>query len=244
MIELENVSKRFKSKEKKYIGKYMLRSLMQKLVSMLVKSQDERGYDTVLKNISFTIEEGEHLGFVGRNKAGKTTLLQVICGITEPSSGRLQISGDIIPVFAQGNILGPDLTGREYIYLHGTALGKSKKLIAQHIERIIAFSEIDIIDTPVKFYSTGMRTRLALSVALHLPADIYVLDEVFSGSDIFFKEKVIIYLKEILKDKTLILVSHHEDIIRTFCKRLILIENGRVKMDDVLEKVLSVYNEG
>lgn len=242
MIVLEHVSKRFKSKEKKYIGKYVLRSLFIKMVALLKRERIETGYDTILKDISITIKPGEHVGVLGRNKAGKTTLLQLLSGITEPSSGKLRVEGDIIQVFAQGDILG-DLTGREYIYLHGTALGKSKHIVAEHEEQIIAFSEIQTIDTPVKFYSTGMRTRLAISVALHLPADIYVLDEVFSGSDIFFKEKVIRYLQQILTGKTLIIVSHHEDIIRSFCKRLILLENGLIKMDGPIDEVMPVYKK-
>ena len=218
--------------------------MLRSLVSITRSQKDNQDNYEVLKDISFNIANGERVGIIGKNKAGKTTLLQILTGITEPSSGELRVEGNIIPIFAQAHLLGPDPTGREYIYLHGAALGISKKEVTRHIEEIIDFSEITTIDTPVKFYSTGMRSRLALSVALHLPADIIVLDEVFSGSDIFFKEKVVAYLMNKLANSniTLVMISHNEQTLRSLCNRGILIDNGLVLKDGNINEVLDFYN--
>ncbi|MBS1774500.1 MAG: ABC transporter ATP-binding protein [Bacteroidetes bacterium] len=241
MIKLENITKQYKIKGKKYLGRFFVTSLLQTIKTK--SSKVSHNNFLALDNISLTINKGEHVGLIGKNKAGKTTLLQIICGITEPNKGRYQITGTIMPAFAQGSVITPDLTGREYIYLHAAALGFSKKDIDTRIDDIIKFSEINTIDTLVKFYSTGMRTRLTLSVTLMLPADIYVFDEVFYGSDTFFKEKAITKLQQILSnpEKTLILVSHNEDIIHSFCKRMILLEHGKVIMDGSLDTVLNYY---
>lgn len=243
MIVLKNIKKTFSAKEKKYIGRYFLRNMGHSILKALRKETADDDHIYVLKDITFNIAPGEHVGIVGKNKAGKSTLLQLISGISEPSSGELSVKGKIIPVFGQGSISTPDLTGREYINLYAVALGTSKADIEMLEQNIIDFSEIKEIDTPVKFYSTGSRTRLSLAVTLLLPADIYILDEVFYGSDIFFKEKTAARLQAIQSDpnKTVIIVSHHEDILRKFCKRLILLQDGKVVMDDATDKVLDVY---
>ncbi len=241
MLLLKGISKKFKSKQKKSIGKYFLRNGLDNLLVLLGR-KEKKQIVPVLNNINLHIAAGEHIGLIGKNKSGKTTLLQIICGITEPTAGTASIEGKIVALFAQGAIFAPDLTGREYIYLHATALGVSKKFVDQHVEQIIEFSEINIIDTPVKFYSTGMRTRLCLSITLFLPADIFVLDEIFSGADVFFKEKVMNYLDEMMvSDKTFIFVSHNEDIISRFCDRSILLDKGQIAMDGKTPEVLKHY---
>jgi lipopolysaccharide transport system ATP-binding protein len=243
MIELNHIYKSYTSKDKKYIGKYFLRNMLQSLLPF-----DKKGrlanQANILQDVSFKIEKGEHVAVVGKNKAGKTTLLQLISGITEPTAGSMRVDGTIVPIFAQAHLLGPDPTGREYIYLHGTALGISIKEMHKRVQEIIDFSEITTIDTPVKFYSTGMRSRLALSVALHLPADIIVLDEVFSGSDVFFKDKVIEYLKQRFAKETitLIMISHNEEIVKALCNRALLLGNGSILKDGNPQEVFQHYN--
>lgn len=246
MIVLKNITKQYTSKEKKYIGRYFLRNMGYAVFSWFKKKPKADLSHYVLKGIDLEIKKGEHVAIVGRNKAGKSTLLQLVSGISEPSSGSLTVKGRIIPVFGQGNISTPDLTGREYITLYAAALGTSKKDIARYEQAIIDFSEIKDIDTPVKFYSTGTRTRLSLSITLLLPADIYILDEVFYGSDVFFKDKIAERIQQIQSDpeKILVMVSHHEDILKKFCTRAILLENGIITMDDAPGKVLEVYNSG
>lgn len=243
MIELNNIYKSYTSKDKKYIGKYFLRNMLQSLLPF-DKKRRLANQNNILSDISFKINKGEHVAVVGKNKAGKTTLLQLISGITEPSAGNMRVEGAIIPIFAQAHLLGPDPTGREYIYLHGAALGISIKEMHKRVQEIIDFSEITTIDTPVKFYSTGMRSRLALSVALHLPADIIVLDEVFSGSDVFFKDKVITYLKQRFAKETitLVMISHNEEIVKSLCNRALLLGNGNILKDGNPEEVFQHYN--
>ncbi|MBL7683220.1 MAG: ABC transporter ATP-binding protein [Flavipsychrobacter sp.] len=242
MIELKNITKSYSNKDKKYIGKYFLRNLFGSLKSLFSKNSHDAD-KLILKGISFRINDGERVAIVGKNKAGKTTLLQLITGISDPSSGSLLVKGKIIPIFAQAHLLGPDPTGREYIFLHGAALGIPIKQIQKRVEEIITFSEITTIDTPVKFYSTGMRSRLALSVALHLPADIIVLDEVFSGSDVFFKDKVINFMQQRFANEniTLVMISHNENIIKALCNRALLLEDGKITKDGTPDDILHEY---
>jgi ABC-type polysaccharide/polyol phosphate transport system ATPase subunit len=242
VIILKDIKKRYSSKEQKYIGKYFLRNIMADVRSLFNGKEDDK-YN-VLKGISLEINKGEHVGIIGRNKAGKSTLLQLISGISAPTGGSLMVEGNIIPVFGQGNISTPDMTGREYLRFYAAALGASKKQIASLEQSIIDFSEITQIDTPVKFYSTGTRTRLSLATTLLLPADIYILDEVFYGSDVFFKEKIAAHLNYIQQHPsiTTIMVSHHEEILKKFCQRLILIEEGRLIADGGVDDVLAIYN--
>lgn len=242
MIVLNNVSKQYRLKGKKNISRFFIVRMLRDALKGN-KNDKTQEWFWALKDITLTINKGEQVGLVGKNKAGKTTLLQLISGVTTPTEGSLSVDGNLIPVFAQGTVLTPDQTGREYIYLHAAALGYNKKQVDAIADKIIAFSEIDNIDGLVKFYSTGTRTRLSLSITLHLPGDIYIFDEVFYGSDIFFKEKVIAHFKEMLNhpDKTMVLVSHNEDIIRTFCKRLILLENGRIVADGNTDEILAHY---
>jgi ABC-type polysaccharide/polyol phosphate transport system ATPase subunit len=244
MITLENISKQYKLKGQKNLSRFFIVRMVKDIIRGVSHKKDNNGNTFLaVNNVSLTIKAGEHVGLIGKNKAGKTTLLQMITGITEPSQGKLHVDGRIIPVFAQGTVLTPDQSGREYIYLHSAALGYSRKFVDTVIDDIIAFSEIEQIDGMVKFYSTGTRTRLSLSIILHLPADIFIFDEVFYGSDIFFKEKVIARIKELMSapGKCMVLVSHNEDIIRTFCDRLILLEHGRVIKDGPTDEILAHY---
>lgn len=242
MIVLKNISKQYSSKDRKYIGRYFMRNILNDFKELIAGNRPDNGLK-VLRDITATINKGEHVGLVGRNKAGKSTLLQLISGISSPDGGNMRVEGRIIPVFGQGNISTPDMTGREYIRFYATALGFTKREIKELEQKIIDFSEITQIETPVKFYSTGTRTRLSLSITLLLPADIYILDEVFYGSDVFFKEKISNRIHEIQSDPsvTTIMVSHHEDILRNFCNRLLLLDEGVIARDGNLDDVLEVY---
>lgn len=242
MIVLNNIGKQFSSKDRKYIGRYFLRNVLNDFIGILSGNRNDKRLK-VLRDISFTVNKGEHVGLVGRNKAGKSTLLQLISGISAPDSGTMRVEGSIIPVFGQGSVSTPEMTGREYIHFYALALGYSKKVIAELEQKIIDFSEITQIDTPVKFYSTGTRTRLSLATTLLLPADIYILDEVFYGSDVFFKDKISTRILEIQSNPsvTTIMVSHHEDILRKFCNRLLLIDEGTIAKDGGVNDVLETY---
>ncbi|OSZ82224.1 hypothetical protein CAP35_02850 [Chitinophagaceae bacterium IBVUCB1] len=243
MVILENITKRFKHKQRKNFSRFLVVQTIKTLLTRNRINNNTPDYFNALDGLSLKVSPGERVGILGKNKAGKTTLMQVISGITVPTSGRLEVRGRVIPIFAQGAVITPDQTGREYIYLHAAALGYRPKEVDAVVEDVIAFSGITNIDSLIRIYSTGMRTRLTLSLVLHLQADIYIFDEAFYGSDVFFKEKAIDRFKEIMQDpsKTMILVSHNEDIIRTFCNRLIILEDGKLLADSDVDSIFKRY---
>ncbi len=204
-----------------------------------------------LNDISFSIRQGESLGIIGRNGAGKSTLLKILSRITSPTTGSLKIKGRVTSLLEVGTGFHPDLTGRENIFLNGAILGMRKKEIARKLDSIIDFSGIgSFIDTPVRRYSSGMYVRLAFSVAAHLESEILILDEVLSVGDFEFQKKCTDKMNELknAEGKTIILVSHNIDAIRTFCKKSLFLENGRLKMFDetnlVADAYMRVHHEG
>jgi len=186
-----------------------------------------------LQNLSFSIKEGERVGIVGRNGAGKSTLLKTICRIYEPSSGKVSVYGRIAPLLEIGAGFHPELTGRENIYFNGAILGYRKEQLRAIEEEIIAFAELEeFIDTPVKYYSTGMYMRLAFSLATTVHPDILVLDELFAGGDAAFvkrgKERM---YNMIDRASVVILVSHDQSLLRSLCKRFIWLDHGKLVAD-------------
>ena len=197
-----------------------------------------------LNDISFSIKQGESLGIIGRNGAGKSTLLKILSRITSPTTGSLKIKGRVTSLLEVGTGFHPDLTGRENVFLNGAILGMRKKEIAQKLDSIVEFSGIgSFIDTPVRRYSSGMYVRLAFSVAAHLESEILILDEVLSVGDFEFQKKCTDKMNELknAEGKTIILVSHNIDAIRSFCKKSLLLENGRLKMFDETNLVADAY---
>ncbi len=200
-----------------------------------------------LNDISFSISQGESLGIIGRNGAGKSTLLKILSRITSPTTGSLKIKGRVTSLLEVGTGFHPDLTGRENIFLNGAILGMRKKEIARKLDSIIDFSGIgSFIDTPVRRYSSGMYVRLAFSVAAHLESEILILDEVLSVGDFEFQKKCTEKMNELknAEGKTIILVSHNIDAIRSFCKKSLFLENGRLKMFDETNLVADAYMRG
>lgn len=186
-----------------------------------------------LQNVSFSINSGERVGIVGRNGAGKSTLLKAISRIYEPSSGGVSVRGRIAPLLEIGAGFHPEFTGRENIYFNGTILGYSKEQLRAIEEEIIAFAGIEeFIDTPVKYYSTGMYMRLAFSLATTVHPDILVLDELFAGGDADFvkrgKERM---YNMIDRASVMILVSHDQSLLRSLCERFIWLDHGKIIAD-------------
>lgn len=196
-----------------------------------------------LKDINFEIRQGERVGIIGKNGAGKSTLLKLLSRITEPTEGRIELTGKISAMLEVGTGFNPELTGRENVYLNGAILGMSKAEIDDKFDRIVAFSEIDkFIDTPVKRYSSGMYVRLAFAVASHLDPDILIIDEVLAVGDQKFRQKCMDRMNEIAQgNKTILCVSHQMNVIRELCDRVIVLQNGKLIYDGETEAGIRFY---
>jgi lipopolysaccharide transport system ATP-binding protein len=196
-----------------------------------------------LKNISFKVKAGEKLAIIGRNGAGKSTLLKILSRVTIPTQGYAKIRGRISSLLEVGTGFHPELSGRENVYLNGTILGMRKKEVDQRFDQIVDFSGIEkFIDTPVKRYSSGMRVRLAFSVAAHLEPEILIIDEVLAVGDADFQKKCLNKMENVGKEgRTVVFVSHNMPAITRLCERAILIENGRMTNDGPAPKVVGEY---
>lgn len=199
----------------------------------------------ILDKVSFTIKEGEVVGFIGKNGTGKTTLLTLLCQIIKPQQGEVIVNGTIAPMLGLGSGFHHDLSGYENIYLNGVILGMTIKEIDDKIEEIIDFSGIrEYIYEPIKIYSSGMLSRLAFSIAIKRDADIIIIDETLSVGDKEFSEKsfnALTAYKE--RGKTIILVSHDLGTVESFCNRVVWLNNGKIEMDGISSDVIKQYNE-
>lgn len=205
--------------------------------------QSERFF--ALKDVSFEIEHGESVGLIGRNGAGKSTLLKMLSRITRPSRGKITIYERVNALLEVGTGFHTELSGRENIYLNGSFLGMRTSEIRRNFDEIVAFSEIEqFIDTPVKYYSSGMFVRLAFSVAVHLTPELLLVDETLSVGDAGFQQKSMTKMKELLgSGATIILVSHSDRAIKDICRRVIWLERGSVQMDGPSEEVEEGYRK-
>jgi len=196
-----------------------------------------------LKNISFELKHGETLGIIGKNGAGKSTILKILSRITNPTYGNAEVYGRVSSLLEVGTGFNPDLTGRENVYLNGTILGMKKKEIDKKFDEIVYFSDIEkFIDTQVKKYSSGMRIRLAFAVAANIQTEIMIIDEVLSIGDAEFQKKSVSKMIQIAKQGTaVILVSHNMFPIQSMCTRAILIQKGNLIKDGKTDEVVSEY---
>ncbi|MFZ0612168.1 MAG: ABC transporter ATP-binding protein [Desulfobacterales bacterium] len=196
-----------------------------------------------LKEVSFTVEPGEVLGIIGSNGAGKSTLLKILSRITCPTLGSAEIKGRISTLLEVGTGFHPELTGRENVYLNGSILGMRKGEIDHKFDEIVDFSGIEkFIDTPVKRYSSGMKVRLAFSVAAHLQSEVIIVDEVLAVGDADFQKKCIAKMETAGElGRTVLLVSHSMASITRLCHRAILIEDGILKNEGPADKVVMEY---
>jgi lipopolysaccharide transport system ATP-binding protein len=196
-----------------------------------------------LRDISFEVKQGEVLGIVGRNGAGKSTLLKILCRITDPTDGFAEIRGRVSSLLEVGTGFHPELTGRENIYLNGTILGMSKNEVESKFDEIVNFSGIEkFLDTPVKRYSSGMKVRLAFSVAAHLEPEILIIDEVLAVGDAAFQQKCLNKMEDAGQTgRTVLFVSHNMPAVTRLCSRAILLEEGRITKDGPADEVVSSY---
>jgi lipopolysaccharide transport system ATP-binding protein len=207
------------------------------------KKPTEKDVLWALKDISFTINDGEVVGLIGHNGAGKSTILKLLSRITEPSLGYADVTGRVGSLLEVGTGFHPELTGRENIYLNGAILGMRRAEIRKRFDEIVEFSEVErFLDTPVKRYSSGMSVRLAFSVAAHLEPEILLVDEVLAVGDASFQRRSMAKMTEVAREgRTIVFVSHNMGTIRSLCQRGILLERGRVVADAPADKAIDQY---
>jgi len=253
-IKIENLSKRYRIGLKEEIHDTMAGAFTQfirqpiknlRSIKRLSHFEENDSEDVIwaLKDVSFEVEHGEVVGIIGKNGAGKSTLLKILSRITHPTSGRVELDGRVSSLLEVGTGFHPELTGRENIFLNGTILGMPKREIDRKFDEIVRFSGIEkFIDTPVKRYSSGMRVRLAFSVAAHLEPEILLVDEVLAVGDAEFQNKCLGKMEEVAKGgRTVLFVSHNMEAIMNLCPRTIWLENSDIVQDGDSHPIVSRY---
>lgn len=196
-----------------------------------------------LKDVEFEVGPGEVLGLIGHNGAGKSTLLKILSRVTAPTTGRTEIYGRLGSLLEVGTGFHPDLTGRENIFLNGAFLNIGRAEILRQFDEIVAFSGIEkFIDTPVKWYSSGMYLRLAFSVAAHLDTEVLIMDEVLAVGDVGFQQKCLDKVHEIRSQgRTILFVSHNMAAVTRLCQRVILLDQGRIVKAGPAHQIVNEY---
>ncbi len=211
------------------------------------KIGEERSNGTIfmaLNGIDLTIYKGEAIGIIGRNGAGKSTLLKLLCRVTAPTEGEIDVYGRITSMLEVGTGFNGELTGRENIYMNGAILGMTKAEIDAKMEDIIEFSEVrEFIDTPVKRYSSGMFVKLGFSVASNLDSEIMIMDEVLAVGDVTFQKKCLNKMRDVANNegRTILYVSHNMNTIRQLCDRCIVLDKGKVIFIGDVEQAIDIY---
>ena len=250
VIRVENLGKRYRIGER---AAYLtLRDTLARAVTAplrgfrspsLSSRAGEASEIWALKDVSFEVHHGEVIGIIGSNGAGKSTLLKILSRVTKPTLGHAQICGRLGSLLDVGTGFHPELTGRENTYMNGAILGMSKRDIAQKFDEIVAFAGIErFIDTPVKYYSSGMYVRLAFSVAAHLEPEILLVDEVLAVGDVAFQRKCLGRMDDAAKrGRTVLLVSHNMSAVALLCKTVIVLEQGRIKSIGESQQAITEY---
>src|SRR5215475_3498736 len=197
-----------------------------------------------LKDISFEVRRGESFGIIGRNGCGKTTLLQIVCGMTRPTKGEIWVKGRVAPVLALGATFDMEATGRENVLIGGAVLGLKRPEIIEKFDSIADFAGIgDFMDQPIKLYSTGMRTRLAFAICAHMNAEILIVDEALSVGDMAFQQKCIDWIDNFRRTGTLLFVSHSPAQLARLCNDALWIDGGRVRQGGDVGEVARAYKK-
>lgn len=235
VISCKNVNKKFKLFYDK------ANTLKEKL--LFFKKRNTNDELEVLKDVSLDIKKGETVGLIGTNGSGKSTLLKMIAKILYPNSGTIEVRGKLASLIELGAGFHPDFSGRENIYFNSSIFGLTKDEIDKKIEKIIDFSEIrEFIDNPIRTYSSGMYMRLAFSIAVHVEADILLIDEILSVGDQHFQQKCFNKMRELKNQgKTIVLVTHSMDQVKEFTTRAVWLQNGKIRMDGNPDEVVDTY---
>ena len=237
MIEVSDVTMRFRLNNDKILS-------LKEFVTTALRGKLQYNDFTALEHVSFEVKKGETLGLIGRNGAGKSTMLKVISGILKPTEGSVTCRGNVVPMLELGSGFDFDLTGRENIFLNGAILGYSKEFLHEKYDEIVEFSELgQFIEVPIRNYSSGMLARLAFSIATVVNPEILIVDEILSVGDAAFQEKSKKRMLELMGGGTTVLfVSHSLEQIREMCNRVVWLEHGNVKMVGAAAEVCDVYD--
>ncbi|KVO55712.1 ABC transporter ATP-binding protein [Burkholderia stagnalis] len=238
LIEVVNVSLKFRLYHDKTPN-------LKDYITHFFKSKSHSKYTDfwALKNVSLMIRRGDRVGIVGHNGAGKSTLLKTICRIYTAQSGEVKITGRVAPLIEIGAGFNPEFSGRDNIYFSGSILGYSREELRGLEDEIIQFTGLEeFIDTPVKYYSTGMYMKLAFAIATAVHPEILILDEVFAGGDASFIAKAKQRMTEFIdKASIMVCVSHDMDLLKTLCNRVVWLDHGEVKADGDPEEIITQY---
>lgn len=236
MIDVNNVSIRFNLERERVnsLKEYLIRS---------IKGTIEYDEFWALKNISFQVKKGDSVGLIGLNGSGKSTLLKVIAGVLKPTEGSVQVFGSVAPLIELGAGFDFDLTARENVFLNGSILGHSRKMMLEYYDDIVEFSELkEFMDVPVKNFSSGMLSRLAFAIATIGKPDILIVDEVLSVGDFRFQQKCEKRIQNMMsEDTTVLFVSHSIEQVKMICKHAVWLEKGNIKMIGTSEEVGNLY---
>ena len=234
-IKLEGVSKSY----------IQLRDQAMLLRSVLPWTRPAKDEFVALRDVSFSIAPGETVGILGRNGAGKSTLMRMMAGVTAPTQGTVRVNGRVAPLLSVGVGFHREMSGRENVHVNAMLLGLTRPQIDAVFDEIVEFSEIgDFIDTPVKFYSSGMYMRLGFSVAIHVSPQILLIDEILAVGDVAFQLKCFNHMRELQhRGTTIILVSHSMHAIRLLCPRVLLFRKGRLEFDGEAEAAISRHHQ-
>jgi ABC-2 type transport system ATP-binding protein len=218
-VDVQDVSKRFRLSHEKYS------SLKERIIHAGRTPHEDLW---ALRQVSFDVQEGETVGILGRNGSGKSTLLKCICGVLQPTEGRVVVRGKLAGLLELGAGFQPELSGRENVYLNGSMLGMSKSEVDRVFDDIVSFAELEhFIDNQVKFYSSGMYVRLGFAVAVNVDPDILVVDEVLAVGDERFQRKCMDRIKQFQQEgRTILFVSHSPDQVRSICDRAVVLNDG------------------
>jgi homopolymeric O-antigen transport system ATP-binding protein len=244
IIVVSHVSKRYPLNEYRPSLRHEPLKALQSVLGIHSANQADNRF-WALQDVSFAVQKGESVAVVGRNGAGKSTLFRLMCHVTSPTQGEIQINGHYTALIALGTGFNLERTGLENIYLNAAIYGKFPREVRPLIDEIVAFSELEsFVNLPVKRYSNGMLARLGFSVAIHLAPDIVFIDEVLAVGDTAFQNKCIDRILQMKAEgRTLMFVSHMKDQILKLCDRVIWLDHGKIVMDGSAEPVVAKYGE-
>lgn len=236
MIEVNDVSMRFRMNRDKIMS-------LKEYVTAALRGKLNYQEFTALDHVSFTVQKGETLGLIGRNGAGKSTMLKVISGILKPTEGSVSCHGNVVPMLELGSGFDMDLNGRENIFLNGAILGYGEEFLQAKYNEIVAFSELgQFIEVPIRNYSSGMLARLAFSIATVVRPEILIVDEILAVGDAQFQEKSKKRMLELMGGGTTVLfVSHGIEQVREMCSRAVWLEQGKVQVIGTTNEVCKLY---